>query len=66
MLKPYLQMGGWESKGSGGSWGGANRQTNEPLTLMLADAAVCAPAERRVQSTPAQLDAIGLPPVETC
>lgn len=66
LLKPPPQNGGWESEGSGGVGGGANRQANEPLTLMLADAAVCAPVERRVQSTPAQLDVIGLPPVETC
>lgn len=46
--------------------GGAYRQANEPLTLTLADAAVCAPAEHHVQSTPTQHDEIGLPPVETC
>lgn len=67
LFKPSPQMGSWESEGSGErGGGGANRQANEPLTLMLADAAVCAPVERRVQSTPAQLDTIGLPPVETC
>lgn len=46
--------------------GGAYRQANEPLTVMLADAAVCAPAEHHVQSTPAQHDGVVLPPVETC